>query len=75
MFSLHSMFVFLYLDPSVITYTIQVVGGIVIAIGTFIGLYWHKAKKNVKRKLGIDDDSKKEIEEDIVEIEDEGSAK
>ncbi len=57
-----------YLDPSVMTYAIQVVAGILVAAGAVIGVYWRKAKKKVQDKLGIDDNAKKEVEEDIVEF-------
>lgn len=59
-----------YLDPSVMTYTIQIVAGIVVAVGAAVGIYWRKAKKKVQDKLGIDENAKKEVEEDIVEISD-----
>ena len=55
-----------YLDPSVMTYSIQVVAGVVIAIGAVIGIYWRKMRKKVSDKLGIDENAKKEVEEDIV---------
>ncbi len=57
-----------YLDPSVMTYAIQVVAGILVAAGAVIGVYWRKAKKKVQDKLGIDENAKKEVEEDIVEF-------
>lgn len=56
-----------YLDPSVMTYAIQAVAGIVIAVGAAVGIYWRKAKKKVNDKLGIDENAKKEVEEDIIE--------
>ena len=59
-----------YLDPSVMTYTIQVVAGVLIAVGAAVGVYWRKAKKKVQDKLGIDENAKKEVEEDIVEFSD-----
>ena len=31
-----------YVDPSVMTYAIQAVAGIVITLGTFVGIYWQK---------------------------------
>lgn len=34
-----------YLDPSVVTYIIQAVAGIVIAVGAAVGIYWRKARK------------------------------
>ena len=54
-----------YIDPSVMTYVIQAVAGIVIAVGAAVGIYWRKAKKKINDKLGIDENAKKEIEEDI----------
>lgn len=56
-----------YLDPSVMTYAIQVVAGVIVAVGAVIGLYWRKAKKKVQDKLGIDENAKKEVEEDVIE--------
>ena len=57
-----------YLDPSVMTYKIQVVAGVVVAVGAVIGVYWRKAKKKVQDKIGMDENAKKEVEEDVVEI-------
>lgn len=57
-----------YLDPSVMTYTIQIVGGLVIAVGAVVGVYWRKAKKKVQDKLGIDENAKKEVEDDIIDF-------
>ena len=66
---------FAYLDPSVMTYTIQVVAGVIVAVGAVIGIYWRRAKKKVQDKLGIDKNAHKEVEEDVVEISEEGSEK
>ena len=57
-----------YIDPSVMTYTIQVVAGVVVAVGAVAGVYWRKAKKKVQDKLGIDENANKEVEDDIIEI-------
>ena len=56
-----------YLDPSVMTYTIQVVAGVVVAVGAVAGIYWRKAKKKVQDKLGIDVNAKKSVEDDVIE--------
>ena len=66
---------FAYLDPSVMTYTIQVVAGVIVAVGAVIGIYWRRAKKKVQDKLGIDENAHKEVEEDVVEISEEGGEK
>ena len=59
-----------YLAPSVMTYAIQVVAGVVVAIGAVVGIYWRKAKKKVQDKLGIDENTKKEAEDDTIEFTD-----
>lgn len=58
-----------YLDPSVMTYTIQVVVGVVVAVGAVVGVYWRKAKKKVQNSLGMDENAKKTVEEDVIELE------
>lgn len=55
-----------YLDPSVMTYAIQAVAGVLVAVGAAVGIYWRKAKKKVQDKLGIDENAKKEVEEDVI---------
>lgn len=60
-----STFASAYLDPSVMTYTIQVVAGVAVAAGAVFGVMWRRAKKKVQDKLGIDENAKKEVEEEI----------
>jgi mannose/fructose/N-acetylgalactosamine-specific phosphotransferase system component IIC len=55
-----------YIDPSVMTYGIQVIAGVAIVVGTVVGVLWRRAKKKVQNKLGIDENAKKEVEEDVV---------
>ncbi len=55
-----------YIDPSVMTYVIQAVAGVVIAIGAAVGIYWRKAKKKVQEKLNIEDTKEQESDEIIV---------
>lgn len=59
---------FAYIDPSVMTYSIQIVAGVVVAVGAVIGIYWRKAKKKVQDKLGIDENTHKEVEDEVIEI-------
>ncbi len=61
----------LYIDPSVATYVIQAVAGIVIAGGAIISVVWRKAKKKVNTALNIDENRNKEVEEEFMEIEEE----
>ncbi len=58
----------LYIDPSVMTYAIQAIAGIVIAIGAFFGIYFRKAKKKINNKLGIDENRNKEVESDEIVV-------
>ena len=57
-----------YLDPSVMTYAIQAIAGVVIAIGAVAGIYLRNAKKKVSDKLGIDENKNKEVEGDDIII-------
>lgn len=57
-----------YIDPSVMTYTIQAVAGVVIAVGAGIGIYWRKAKKKINKKLGVDENKNKVIEDDEIVV-------
>ena len=36
-----------YIDPSVMTYAIQAIAGIAIALGTFFSVYWRKLRKKI----------------------------
>jgi len=56
---LFSTYSFAYLDPSTMTYAIQAVAGVLIAIGAAVGIYWHKIKRAVKgnKKLENKDNS------------------
>ena len=54
-----------YVDPSVMTYAIQVIAGVAIAVGAVAGILWRKAKKKVQKTLGIDENANKEVEEEI----------
>lgn len=58
-----------YIDPSVMTYVIQAVTGVAIAIGAFVGIYWRRARKKINKKLNIDENRNKEVESDEIIIE------
>ena len=59
-----------YLDPSTTTILISSISGIVIAIGAGAVILWRKAKKKVADVLHIDENSNKEVEEELVIKED-----
>lgn len=60
-----------YIDPSVMTYAIQAVAGVVIAVGAVAALLWRKAKKKVSNALHLEEKSVKETEEEVQLIEEE----
>ena len=55
-----------YIDPSVMTYTIQAVAGVAIAIGAAIAMYWRSVRKKINKKLGVDENKNKEVEKDEI---------
>ena len=57
-----------YIDPSSTTYMIQAIAGIVIAVGSVGIIFWRRAKKKLKDKVGIDFDKNKETEEEVVAV-------
>ena len=58
----------LYIDPSVLTYVIQAIAGVVIAGGAVAAFLFHKAKKKVSEKLNIDENRNKEVESDEIVV-------
>ena len=54
-----------YIDVSATSYIIQIVAGIVVALGAVIGVVISKIKKKAKDKFGIDLEHK-EQEDDVV---------
>ena len=61
----------LYIDPSVMTYAIQAVAGIVIAVGAVFAIVWRKLKKKVAKTMNLEEKSIKETEEEVKIIEEE----
>ena len=57
-----------YIDRSVMSYAIQAIAGVIIAVGAFLGIYLRKAKKKLNNKLGIDENRNKEVETDDIVI-------
>ena len=57
-----------YVDPSATTYMIQAIAGIVIAVGSVGIIFWRRAKKKLRDKVGIDFDKNKETEEAVVAV-------
>ena len=57
-----------YIDPSATTYLIQAIAGVVIAVGSVAIIFWRRAKRKLKDKVGIDFDKNKETEEAVVAV-------
>ena len=64
------MFTFLYVDPSVVTYAVQAIAGVVIAVGAVATVMWRKAKKKVANTLKLEEKSKKEEDAEIEIVDD-----
>ena len=64
-----------YIDPSATTYLIQAIAGIVIAVGSVGIIFWRRAKKKLKDKVGIDFDKNKETEAAVVAVKPENEQK
>ena len=59
---------FAYIDPSAMTYIIQIVAGVVIAAGAALGFYWRRIKRAVSKRKNKEEDE--EYEDDEEEDED-----
>ena len=57
---------FLYIDISAVSYVIPLIAGIAVAIGSWFYIRFRKARSKISKKLGIDENAGKEVEEDIV---------
>jgi hypothetical protein len=55
-----------YVDPSVMSYTVQVCAGAAIALGVVFGVLRRRLKKGVDKVLGRDENAGKEVEDEIV---------
>ena len=56
---------FAYVDPSVMSYTVQAIAGVAIALGVVFGVVWRKIKRGAGKALGRDENSGKEVEDDV----------
>ena len=55
-----------YIDTSGINFSIQALGGVVIAVGAAEVIYRRKANKKIDKSLGIDENRNKEVESDDI---------
>ena len=56
---------FAYVDPSVLSYTVQAIAGVAIALGVVFGVVWRKIKRGAGKALGRDENSGKEVKDDV----------
>lgn len=57
-----------YVDPSVLSYTVQAIAGAAIALGVVFGVIWRKIKKGASKAIGRNENAGKEVEDDVKEI-------
>lgn len=55
-----------YIDISSVSYVLPIVVGIAVAIGSWIYIHFRRVKSKISKKLGIDENAGKEVEDDIV---------
>ena len=51
-----------YVDPSVMTYAIQAVAGVAVALSTVLGVAFRRTRKKLLNALGVDENARKEHE-------------
>lgn len=54
-----------YVDPSVMTYTIQALAGVAVALSAVLGVVFRKTRRKIFAMLKIDENAHKEVEPDV----------
>lgn len=54
-----------YVDPSVMTYTIQALAGVAVALSAVLGVVWRRVRGTLLRFLRIDENEGKQVEEAV----------
>lgn len=67
---LFSITAFAYIDPSAMTYIIQIIAGVAIAAGAAFGFYWRRIKRFFSKKMKSSEPD--DIEYDLDDDDDEG---
>lgn len=49
----------LYIDPATTSYIIQIAAGVIVAVGTVIGIFWNKITRKFRKKDDAVVDKKK----------------
>lgn len=63
-----------YVDPSVMTYTIQALAGVAVALSAVFGVMWRRARRTLLRVFKIDENRGKVMECDVRRIDPKESA-
>lgn len=59
---------FAYVDPSVMTYTIQALAGVAVALSAVLGVFWRRARRFVLKVLNIDENRGKTVDPSVRRI-------
>lgn len=59
---------FAYVDPSVMTYTIQALAGVAVALSAVIGVAWRRLRRVVLKFLKVDENAGKTVETCVSEV-------
>lgn len=57
-----------YVDPSVMTYTIQAVAGAAVALSAVAGVAFRRTRRKIYQIFGVDENAHKLVEEDVAPI-------
>lgn len=57
-----------YVDPSVMTYTIQAVAGAAVALSAVAGVVFRRTRRKLYKLFNIDENAHKLVEEDVVRV-------
>lgn len=57
-----------YIDPSVMTYTIQAVAGVAVALSAVLGVVFRRGRKKVMALLDVDENARRVVEPDVMRV-------
>lgn len=63
---------FAYVDPSVMTYTIQALAGVAVALSAVAGVAFRRTRKTLMRMLNIDENANKIVDPPILRLDEDG---
>ena len=63
-----------YVDPSVMTYTIQALAGVAVALSAVAGVVFRRTRRKLFKLLGLDENRNKEVEAPVHRLAPDGSA-